>query len=207
MRRQAKLTSTRGEAGARFEWSGGHPALDFVNTLDERLSAKPGERLVDYASLLDFVVASGVLDRLIAARLRRGCKRRRAGAVLRRIRGLRESVHRVLAAMAAGRAPPARDLANLSTAIAAAQAARRLVTDPAAGTFRWSWRDQAAIELPLYACMLAVASLVGDAAAIRKCAADDCGVWFVDRSRNRRRIWCSMKSCGNRAKQRRFRAM
>ena len=29
----------------RFEWSGGHPALDLVNTLDERPSSAPIENL------------------------------------------------------------------------------------------------------------------------------------------------------------------
>jgi predicted RNA-binding Zn ribbon-like protein len=39
---------------------------------------------------------------------------------------------------------------------------------------------------------------------IRECPGDDCGYLFRDTSRGRRR-WCSMKSCGNRAKVQRFR--
>ena len=39
---------------------------------------------------------------------------------------------------------------------------------------------------------------------IRECPADDCGYLFRDTSHGRRR-WCSMKSCGNRAKVQRFR--
>ena len=35
---------------------------------------------------------------------------------------------------------------------------------------------------------------------IRMCAADDCGLLFVDTSRPGRRRWCSMERCGNRAK-------
>ena len=34
--------------GNPFEWSGGHPALDLVNTLDERPSAAPIENLATY---------------------------------------------------------------------------------------------------------------------------------------------------------------
>lgn len=41
-------------------------------------------------------------------------------------------------------------------------------------------------------------------AMIRECPADDCGYLFRDTSHGRRR-WCSMKSCGNRAKVQRFR--
>ena len=41
---------------------------------------------------------------------------------------------------------------------------------------------------------------------IRICAADDCGLLFVDTSRPGRRRWCSMERCGNRAKVRDHRA-
>ncbi|MFT4125178.1 MAG: CGNR zinc finger domain-containing protein [Gordonia sp. (in: high G+C Gram-positive bacteria)] len=37
---------------------------------------------------------------------------------------------------------------------------------------------------------------------IRVCAADDCGLLFVDTSRPRNRRWCSMRRCGGRAKSR-----
>jgi len=38
---------------------------------------------------------------------------------------------------------------------------------------------------------------------IRTCAADDCILHFYDDSRSGRRRWCSMATCGNRAKARR----
>ena len=40
----------------------------------------------------------------------------------------------------------------------------------------------------------------GDRARLRRCAAEGCGRWFYDVSRNGRRRWCSMARCGNRAK-------
>jgi predicted RNA-binding Zn ribbon-like protein len=39
---------------------------------------------------------------------------------------------------------------------------------------------------------------------IHECAGEGCGWLFLDTSRNRRRRWCTMESCGNRAKARRF---
>lgn len=41
---------------------------------------------------------------------------------------------------------------------------------------------------------------------IRKCAATDCSVLFVDTSRPGKRRWCSMNRCGNKQKKRRFKA-
>lgn len=38
---------------------------------------------------------------------------------------------------------------------------------------------------------------------IKLCPGTDCGWLFVDETRNRRRKWCSMETCGNRAKARR----
>ncbi|WP_454195076.1 CGNR zinc finger domain-containing protein [Nocardia sp. Marseille-Q1738] len=43
------------------------------------------------------------------------------------------------------------------------------------------------------------------AARIRVCAAEDCGLLFVDASRPGRRRWCSMDRCGNLSKVRRYR--
>jgi predicted RNA-binding Zn ribbon-like protein len=43
------------------------------------------------------------------------------------------------------------------------------------------------------------------AGRVRECAADNCGLLFVDTSRPGRRRWCSMERCGNRAKVRAYR--
>jgi predicted RNA-binding Zn ribbon-like protein len=40
---------------------------------------------------------------------------------------------------------------------------------------------------------------------LKACRADDCLWVFVDEAKNRSRAWCSMSSCGNRAKARSYR--
>ena len=40
-------------------------------------------------------------------------------------------------------------------------------------------------------------------ARVRRCADPQCGWMFLDTSRSRPRLWCSMADCGNRAKARR----
>ncbi len=42
--------------------------------------------------------------------------------------------------------------------------------------------------------------LAQDPSRIRRCAHPDCVLYFYDRSRTGRRMWCSMTGCGNRAK-------
>jgi predicted RNA-binding Zn ribbon-like protein len=50
------------------------------------------------------------------------------------------------------------------------------------------------------------AMVQGELARVRRCAAGDCVRVFFDGTRNGRRRWCDMASCGNRAKAARFRA-
>jgi predicted RNA-binding Zn ribbon-like protein len=42
---------------------------------------------------------------------------------------------------------------------------------------------------------------------IRTCAADECSLLYVDASRAGRRRWCSMNTCGARAKMATYRAV
>jgi len=50
------------------------------------------------------------------------------------------------------------------------------------------------------------AQLEDDWRRLKICAADDCRWAFFDSSKNRRGQWCSMEVCGNRTKNRRYRA-
>jgi predicted RNA-binding Zn ribbon-like protein len=190
-----------------FEWSGGHPALDFVNTLDERPSDSPIENLVTYRDLVWFTELARLIEPSIAGRLRKlagpSCDR-----VAKRARKLREDLHAVLAAASARKRVPEISLAAITAAIHAAHAARALCASSSTGLAGLCWSPPMAAEIPLHACALAVERLLVDVdhAKIRKCSASDCDVYYVDRSKGYRRQWCSMKNCGNREKQRRWRS-
>jgi len=56
------------------------------------------------------------------------------------------------------------------------------------------------------AISLLAVSLLGDVneiGRVKMCPSDKCGWLFLDESKNRRRQWCAMDLCGNRAKARR----
>ena len=189
-----------------FEWCGGHPALDLVNTLDERRSDAPIETLATYRDLVQFVELAGLVSSSLAARLvkhdGRACAR-----IAQRTRRMRERLHDVLAAAHPGRPARRLDLDAISAAVHAAHAARRLVACPSPGMANHDWSRASAREIPMHACALVVERLLvdEDRVNIRKCGAADCGVFFLDTSKSGRRQWCSMTSCGNRQKQRRWR--
>lgn len=190
-----------------FEWSGGHPALDFVNTLDERPSEAPIENLATYRDLVRFTELAGLVEPSITKRLTR-FDDRACTLVARRARELREHLHGVLAAAHSGRPAHPRDLDAIAAAIKAAHGARALIASRPRALARYDWSPASAPEVPLYACALAIESLLvhEDGKRIRKCGASDCDVYYIDTSKARRRQWCSMKNCGNREKQRRWRA-
>lgn len=190
-----------------FEWSGGHPALDLVNTLDERPFDSPIENLVTYRDLVRFAELARLIEPSIAARLRnldgRACSR-----VTKRARKLREHLHNILAAVHSGRPARPLDLDAISAAIQAAHAAQALVTSPSPRLASHCWSLPSAPDIPLHACALAIERLLvdEDRKRIRKCGASDCDVYYLDKSKGQLRQWCSMKGCGNREKQRRWRS-
>jgi predicted RNA-binding Zn ribbon-like protein len=191
----------------KFEWSGGHPALDLVNTLDERPFPAPIENLATYRDLTRFTELAGLIDRRTAAGLLR-FDGRPGTHIVKRARKLREHLHDVLAAANSGRPARQRDLDALSAAIHAAHAARILAASASPGLTSRRWSPALAPEIPLHACALAVERLLVDEKRkrIRKCGASDCDVYYLDTSKGHRRQWCSMKGCGNREKQRRWRS-
>src|SRR5262245_63884181 len=190
-----------------FDWSGGHPALDLVNTLDERPLPSPIENLLTYADLVRFAELAKLIEPSVARRLRSltgpACAR-----VAAQVRELRERLHDALAAAHARRSIPQADLEAIGRAIRTAHVARALVMSTAARLATHRWSRPIAPEGLLHACALSIEDLLVnvDRKRIRKCGASDCAVYFVDTSKGHRRQWCSMKNCGNREKQRRWRA-
>jgi predicted RNA-binding Zn ribbon-like protein len=190
----------------RFEWAGGHPALDLVNTLDDRPSTLPLETLTTYRELVHFSELAGLIERPLAAKLRR-FSNSRASDVVRRTRALREHLFTFLTA--SHRRQPARqtDVARFSSAIQAAHQARGLIKTRGENLAAYGWQ-RLEPDILLHACSLAIERLLVDAdrRKIRKCGAFDCDVYYLDHSKGQRRQWCSMKACGNREKQRRRRS-
>jgi predicted RNA-binding Zn ribbon-like protein len=190
-----------------FDWSGGDPALDFVNTLDERPSGAPVEDLATYGDLVNFAGLAGLIEASVANRLRSlegpNCRR-----VAKRARELRERLYAILAATHAGKSVPKAALEAIASDVRRAHAARALVATTTPGAVRHGWISPSSPDIPLHACALAIESLLvtADHSRIRKCGASDCDVYFIDTSKAHRRQWCSMQNCGNREKQRRWRA-
>jgi predicted RNA-binding Zn ribbon-like protein len=203
-----------GSTVATMKLVGGDPCLDFVNTVGGRVPAAGAaparvrdDKLRSYHDLVAFGLHAGLLDVLNGRRLLRRARTRprEATAALRRARAFREALYRTLQALALGREPAPGDLASINTEIAATRA-REVLAGGREG-LRWEWRGTERLESPLWPVVRAAAALLPSAGRVKvgQCGGEDCGWLFLDRSRNRRRQWCTMEDCGNLAKVRRFR--
>lgn len=193
-----------------FDLDAGILCLDFVNTLDHRYDVVVQENLPTFAALLDFALASSVITVEDRARLEAIAADHpdEAQAIHNYARDLREAIYRIFTAIAAETQPDDADLALLGAAVADALRHGRIVRHDDA--FTWVW-DDASDDLvrPLWPVAWSAHQLLlgeaGDISRLRECAAHDCGWLFLDQTRNRSRRWCSMSSCGNRAKVQQFR--
>jgi predicted RNA-binding Zn ribbon-like protein len=188
-----------------FELSGGCLALDFANTWEDRGRSET-DKLNSYGDLVAFAGQSGILDRRqVAALAARALERPAAAArALRACRELREALYRIFSGQAAGAGADSQDLERLTAT--ASRAAARLRLEPAGRGYAWRWHGlETSLEAPLAPIARSAAELLtgDDLDRVRQCDGERCTWLFLDSSRNRSRRWCSMESCGNRAKARR----
>jgi predicted RNA-binding Zn ribbon-like protein len=185
------------------DFVGGAVALDFANTAYGRWPGGIAERLFGYADLVSWSERAGTLAQGDARRLAAAARRQPglAKRVLGQALALREALHRLLAALAAGKPPAPGDVARVQSWILRAQA--NAVLEFGAAGACWVWRaSPVALERPLWPVARSASALLeaGGLDRLCYCPGRDCAWLFIDRSKNRARRWCSMATCGNRAK-------
>ena len=189
---------------------GGHPALDFVNTVDSRGERWGPEFLNDYGALVTWAWRLDVIDDeersiLLAKATEHPVQAQRE---LIHARELREALHRIFLTES-GEAPVEEDdLALLDRALQAAQSQRRLVS--VSGSIRWRHSAAEQMDAIMHRIGWLAAELLTsktERRPIRACQGPNCGWLFLDQSRNGHRRWCSDRTCGSHARVRKFRAL
>lgn len=185
---------------------GGHPLLDFVNTCGGAGKERDVERMTDWHTALKWAHRHGVLT----STERRALDDERCdpAASLEALRDFRETTHAVLSAVANRKPVPSTAHARLRAYIAEAiQQADLQIVDGAPAQWHAALQRSES-ELLRDRLALAAYNLLSQAslASLRECGA--CTWLFLDLSRSKSRRWCSMATCGNRAKaQRHYRAV
>lgn len=194
----------------KFLFVGDHVALDFVNTRLREASmwvelCSTSEDVLlwlKHAELIQPTEFQTLRNELVQLK----CGER----LLETVVNLRSEWQAVLAGLIELRPLPPGFIARLNELMAPALSRQMLVSDMGNQPYRLVHQR---LALPADAKVLALlAGCIADFITameqpyLRKCAADDCVVYFYDRTKSHRRQWCSMAICGNRHKVAKFRA-
>ncbi|MDN6557180.1 MAG: CGNR zinc finger domain-containing protein [Acidipropionibacterium acidipropionici] len=181
------------DAGKVFRLDNEVLAFRFTATLSHRAGSAPLERLTSPERLRLWLGAVGldpkqeVTDQQLALALM-----------------LRETTYRVGLSVTRGEPWEDADAAVLNSLAAAGRPAPVLARDGR----RWKLSAEAPVSdgLAVIASDAVATYATNDGGRIKICDGPDCRGLFLDTSRGNNRRWCSMNTCGNRAKKARMNA-
>lgn len=185
---------------------GGHPAVDFLNTWMAPRGAVT-ESIGDGRAFVAWLVEAGLLDATAVARVHRRFGKAALDAAATEARALREWARAwLLCWREAPQGPWAAELRELNGWLARGPRHAEVVAAGARMTLVDRYRFENADELTaLPAAQIAALVTVEQPALLKHCAGPDCTLWFLDRTKAHRRLFCSASACGNRAKVAAFR--
>ncbi|MGQ0539818.1 MAG: CGNR zinc finger domain-containing protein [Gemmatimonadaceae bacterium] len=193
---------------AAFVFVGERLWLDFVNTDDVRRGIRI-DVLRDFGGLLGWLDAAHALDGERLALMQRRAQQQPAGASAslvdaRRIRAaLRALAERGLTSQRVREDT----IAEINRVLGRSAGTRRVDSQPDGQfvrTFVPVGDAFAGLMIPVVESA-ADSLIAGELARVRRCLDARCPRLFLDTTRNARRRWCNMATCGNRAKAARFR--
>jgi predicted RNA-binding Zn ribbon-like protein len=189
-----------------FLFLAGHPCLDFLNT---RLLVKgqPVELLASLDELLRWLTRAGRVDaRTSADALKRWNDTAEGVRTVERARAFRETLRHMTDGVVRSRGVSTEGVAAINFILAENDGNLRLERQGGGFRMRFAARPTSPITL-LGTLAEAAADMLSNASLhlVRRCGNPDCVLFFYDTTRNHRRQWCSMSTCGNLMKVRAFR--
>jgi predicted RNA-binding Zn ribbon-like protein len=191
-----------------FEYTGGNLCLDFANTVNNRTDPeRRKDLLTDYARLLQWGEESGAVSKKTADHLQQLAAEApgNAQSTLRSAVQLRDVIYDIFSSVAQRHGIPSTALATLNKAVQRAFEHAQITHGNR--HFSWEWvLPEHSLDAMTWPVARAAADLLTsqDLTLVHQCAAEDCAWLFLDKTKNHRRRWCDMKTCGNRNKARRY---
>ncbi|MCG8491103.1 MAG: CGNR zinc finger domain-containing protein [Sneathiellales bacterium] len=184
-----------------FYTVGGRTAIDFANS--SRRFGKEGEGLEKMEELLTFLKSMGHLHEEEASSYHMFLFQNpeRCAKTMETLRNVRARFVSVLGQAASGWPVDPTFMAELNELLESYKT--HLVIEPSEEGMELKAKlSEQGPEQLLYPILKDIAEfMVSDQVAkTRQCASDTCDLFFINQSRNGRRRWCSMSTCGNRAK-------
>lgn len=190
---------------AEMDLVGGAACLDFVNTtLNDDL---PVERLHSFSDLLVLTQRLALLDTDTLASLKQLAEQNsgQAELVLQKAREIRQSMLLVFTALANGQTAQIKGqiLSSFNRHINEALGERGFSIQGDELTHAWE-RPTTELMQVVWVFSLSAYNLLTtkDQTLIKQCGA--CSWFFLDETKNHRRKWCDMQTCGSHQKARRY---
>ena len=193
--------------GPDFDFDAGDLSLAFTNTAGSHASLQPDEYLNTYSNFLHWAYLANLVTSANGLTLFEYSldHPQEAENILARVLALREVLFRIFSARARDQAVDQQDLDLFNQFLSEALAHARIALQGSAA--QWTWEGaESCLDGPLWPVVRAAADLLTSENIQRlgQCQDDrGCGWLFIDTSKNHTRRWCSMESCGNRAKAQR----
>lgn len=203
---QTQYTPPMATARTTYTFVGERLWLDFVNS---ELSSRNSDALYDFEALVQWLEAASLLDLERANGIRRRAVQQPAGAAASLIdaRRVRASLRTLAERGVASDRVRLEALGEINRVLGRSAGTRR-VDLRSDGTFGRSFVPVgdafAGLVIPVVESA-ADALIAGELARVRRCADSRCARVFFDTTKNGRRRWCDMSTCGNRAKAARHR--
>lgn len=189
--------------------------VDFVNTVESRMISATGEtvfrldRFREYEDITAWCVEAKILSQKEAAVLNKLSRQEplEAEYIRRRAIALREAIYQLCLSLLKRKPMPTQELSVLNEELTKSFSNYALLADGKKLKLNW-FENEKKLERMLWIVAKSAADFLsgGDLSRLRQCGGENCDKLFFDTSRNGRRAWCDMKTCGNLAKVRRFRS-
>ncbi len=184
---------------------GGTLCLDFVNTVLNRYTSPQFDCLGSYDDLLAWGKDAGILTISQAQELDRLAQKHPAQKrdIFLKACELRESLYCLFIAEV-DRSKSDRVHLDRFNSILDKTLVQRMIV-PAEKGYQWQWQTNDDLSRIIWSIALSASELLtsSEIENVRQCPG--CGWLFLDTSKNKRRRWCHMSACGNRAKVKRHR--
>lgn len=196
------VSKATGDMWGEADFVGGHPALDFLNTVVDSGKTRDINKVPDWNAVQSWAIGSDLLSDAELERFLKNGSLDGADELTELIR-LREIAYAAMLDLT-GKETPNRDAMDILEHHIRA-AIERGTFDVYNGRFNWRpnaetkhrWTD--AVSLALEQLLRS-----DDLNRVRQCVR--CTWFFIDRGRGTGRRWCDMRTCGNRAKAEAFRS-
>ncbi len=182
----------------------GNLCLDFINTKNGHKIQNFNEYISNYQDIIVWSARYGSISNDKSKFLQETINQLGSDSsrVHKKIIEFRESLYDIFYSVVHKKGPPTKAIKKIVTFQKKGAFSSELINQ--GNGFTWTWDSDSSLESIIWPIAFSATKLLTsiDLNKVRICDGIGCDWFFLDRSRNQKRRWCSMEDCGNRSKMR-----